>query len=116
MLDVLEGEGLQENALETGRYLSAALDDVASRHECIGDIRGTGFFKAMELVADRGSKAPGADIGARVVNGLCERGVLTGTIGPHDNIVKLRPPMVFGREQADLFIDRLDEVLGAAGA
>ena len=113
VLDVIEEEGLQDNALATGRYLSAGLADLAARHPCIGDIRGSGFFKAVELVTDRESKTPATGLAASVVNGLRDRGVLTGSIGRHSNILKLRPAMVFGRDHADLFLDKLDDVLGA---
>jgi 4-aminobutyrate aminotransferase-like enzyme len=111
VLDVLEDEGLQENALETGNYISAGLLDLAARHSCIGDVRGSGFFKAVELVTDRDSKAPATTLAGQVVNGLRDRGVLTGSIGPHDNILKLRPAMVFSRDNADLFLQQLDECL-----
>ena len=113
VLDVIEQEGLQDNASNTGRYLSAGLADLAASHSCIGDIRGSGFFKAIELVADRESKEPATELAAKVVNGLRDRGVLTGSIGPHDNILKLRPAMVFSRENADFFLEKLDGVLGA---
>lgn len=111
VLDVIEEEQLQDNAVTTGQYLTDCLERLAERHDCIGDVRGSGFFKAVELVEDRGSKKPATEKAARVVNGLRERGILTSSIGPHDNIMKLRPPMVFMREHADLFAGALDEVL-----
>jgi 4-aminobutyrate aminotransferase-like enzyme len=114
VLDVIENEGLQENALNTGRYLSDGLAELAVKHEAIGDIRGSGFFKAVELVTDRDSKQADAALAGRVVNGLRQRGVLAGSIGSHDNILKLRPPMVFTRENADHFLGILGEVLAAA--
>jgi 4-aminobutyrate aminotransferase-like enzyme len=113
VLDVIEQEKLQDNALATGGYLSAGLAEIAARHPCIGDIRGGGFFKAVELVTDKESKTPATKLAAGVVNGLCDRGILTGSIGLHDNILKLRPAMVFSRENADFFLDKLDDVLGA---
>jgi 4-aminobutyrate aminotransferase-like enzyme len=114
VLDVIESEGLQENALNTGQYLSDGLADLAVKYEAIGDIRGSGFFKAVELVSDRDLKRPDAALTKYVVNGLCKRGVLAGSIGLHDNILKLRPPMVFTRANADHFLGILDEVLAAA--
>ncbi|MFP6815915.1 MAG: aminotransferase class III-fold pyridoxal phosphate-dependent enzyme, partial [Pseudomonadales bacterium] len=90
------------------------LEDLAAEHPCIGDIRGSGLFKAVELVADRDTKTPAADLAAKAVNGLRDRGILTGSIGPHDNILKLRPAMVFSRENADMFLGVLDDALGAA--
>ena len=112
VLDVIEQEGLQDNALTTGQYLTDGLTDLVAKHEAIGDIRGSGFFKAVELVTDRDSKNPAAELATYVVNELRNRGILTGSIGPHDNILKLRPPMVFSQENADFFLGILDDVLG----
>jgi 4-aminobutyrate aminotransferase-like enzyme len=116
VLDVIEDEGLQENALEVGLYLNERLRELAAKHEVIGDVRGDGLFKAVELVTDRDSKAPAASLRARVVEGLRRRRVLAGTTGIHDNVLKLRPPMVFSRENADDFAGIFDEVLVEATA
>ena len=114
VLDVIEQEGLQDNALTTGQYLTEGLTDLAGKHNAIGDIRGSGFFKAVELVSDRETKAPAKDLTAKVVNDLRDRGILTGSIGPHDNILKLRPAMVLSRENSDFFLGVLDDVLDSA--
>ena len=112
VLDVIEQEDLQQNALTVGQYLTAGLTKLAEKHAAIGDIRGSGFFKAVELVSDRESRTPAKDLATNVVNALRSRGVLSGAIGPHDNILKLRPPMVFSRDNADFFLNVLDDVLG----
>ncbi|MFQ6003921.1 MAG: aminotransferase class III-fold pyridoxal phosphate-dependent enzyme [Woeseia sp.] len=114
VLDVIEKENLQQNALHVGQHLIDGLTILAERHECIGDIRGTGLFLAVDLVLDRETREPAAGLASGVVNGLRNRGVLTGSIGPHDNILKLRPPMVFSRENADYFLGIVDEVLAEA--
>jgi len=111
VLDVIEQEDLQQNALTTGQYLTDGLTKLAEKHAAIGDIRGSGFFKAVELVSDRKSRAPAKGLAADVVNALRSRGVLSGAIGPHDNILKLRPPMVFSRDNADFFLGVHDDVL-----
>jgi 4-aminobutyrate aminotransferase-like enzyme len=112
VLDVIEQEDLQKNALTVGQHLTDGLTKLAEKHDAIGDIRGSGFFKAVELVSDRDSRTPAKDLAANVVNALRSRGVLGGSIGPHDNILKLRPPMVFSRDNADFFLSVLDDVLG----
>jgi 4-aminobutyrate aminotransferase-like enzyme len=112
VLDVIEQEDLQQNALTTGQYLSDGLTKLAEKYDGIGDIRGSGFFKAVELVSDREARTPAKDLAATVVNAMRSSGILIGAIGPHDNILKLRPPMVFSREHADFFLDVLDDVLG----
>ena len=114
VLDVIESENLQQNALEVGQHLIDGLNDLATRHESIGDIRGSGLFLAVDLVKDRETRAPATEMTSRVVNGLRDRGILTGSIGPGDNILKLRPPMVFSTENADYFLGIVDEVLTGA--
>jgi len=114
VLDVIETENLQQNALEVGQYLIDGLNDLATRHESIGDIRGSGLFLAVDLVNDRETREPATETASRVVNGLRDRGILTGSIGPGDNILKLRPPMVFSKANADYFLGIVDEVLTGA--
>lgn len=111
VLDVIEKENLQRNAFEVGEYLVAGLQLLARKHEVIGDVRGNGLFIAVELVRDRVTRAPDAAAARKVVNELRHRGVLTGAIGPDNNILKLRPPMVIGRADAELMLSTLDDVL-----
>ncbi len=114
VLDVIEQENLQQNALDVGQHLADGLNELATRHERIGDIRGSGLFLAVDLVLDRRTREPATAMASRVVNGLRDRGILTGSIGPGDNILKLRPPMVFSKENADYFLGIVDEVLTGA--
>ncbi len=111
VLDVLEEENLQANALDVGLYLNDGLADIASRNAAIGDIRGDGLFKAIEMVTDRESRKADSALTRRIVNALRERRVLIGSTGVDNNILKLRPPMVFTRENADQFLQIFDEVL-----
>ncbi len=111
VIDVIEQEGLQENARIVGEYLTSGLRALAEKHTAIGDIRGTGLFIAVELVKDKESREPATAFTADVVNGLKDRGVLSGAIGPDANILKLRPPMVFSRDDADYMLPILDEAL-----
>ncbi len=114
VLDVIENEKLQENALDVGLHLNAGLADLAKRHEAIGDVRGDGLFKAVELVTNRDTRAPASELAGQIVEGLKARRILAGRIGMDDNILKLRPPMVFSRENADYFLQILDEVMTAS--
>ena len=111
VLDVLRDEALLENARVVGEYTLARLAELAQRHPIIGDVRGGGLFFAVELVRDRATRAPAPTESGRLVNLMRERGVLISRIGPGDNILKIRPPMVFAREHADLLIETLDGVL-----
>jgi 4-aminobutyrate aminotransferase-like enzyme/murein DD-endopeptidase MepM/ murein hydrolase activator NlpD len=113
VMDVLEAERLPENALATGRYLTAKLEALKSRHELIGDVRGAGLFLGVELVRDRETLEPATTEAGDVVNLMREAGVLASTDGPFDNVIKIKPPMVFGVREADIFADELDRAIGA---
>ncbi len=116
VLDVLEHEGLQANALRTGDHLLARLRALADQHECIGDVRGTGLYLGVDLVLDRVTKQPATALAADVANAMrdvrdgCR--VLVSTDGPADNVLKIKPPMVFDVTHADLLADALSRVLG----
>lgn len=114
VLDVIEQENLQANALEVGLYLNEGLTELASRYDSIGDVRGDGMFKAIEMVVDRDSREPARSLAPKIVNALRERCVLVGSTGVDDNILKLRPPMVFSKEDANFFLQSFDEVLAAS--
>jgi 4-aminobutyrate aminotransferase-like enzyme/Ser/Thr protein kinase RdoA (MazF antagonist) len=111
VLDVLREERLPENALRVGNHLLKRLRLLQKRHPIIGDVRGSGLFLGIDLVNDRESRAPATEQADYVVNRLRERGILAGTDGPHHNVIKLRPPLIFSEADADLFVEALDLVL-----
>jgi 4-aminobutyrate aminotransferase-like enzyme len=111
VLEVVEGQKLQSNALETGKYLHDGLQELATYKHIIGDIRGSGLFFGIDLVRDRDSREPATAQANKVVNRLRRHGVLIGTTGRYDNILKIRPPLVFSKENADLLVQKLDAVL-----
>lgn len=111
VLDVLEEEGLQENAKIVGEYARTRLRELSEKHECIGDIRGYGLFFGAELVVDRQSKIPATSFAKKVANAMREEGVLMNVLGIHYNTLKIRPPMPFSKSNADLMLETLDRVL-----
>ncbi len=115
VLRVLREEDLQANASRVGDYLKQGLQTLAQRHQLIGDIRGEGLFIGVELVTDRYTQAPATACAASVVNGLRRRQVLISATGPKANILKIRPPLVFAKEHADLLLERLDLTLNDLG-
>lgn len=110
VLDVIEGEKLQENAMVVGNYLKEGIKKLSEKYCLIGDVRGSGLFLAIELITNT-EKIPATQAANIVVQGLKDRGVLTNTIGPYSNILKLRPPMIFSKENSDFFLDALDQIL-----
>jgi 4-aminobutyrate aminotransferase-like enzyme len=111
VLDVLKTENLMARAVETGAYARDGLKKLAIRHEIIGDVRGSGLFFGAELVESRVSKAPAAKHAERVINLMRERGVLMGRNGISYNVLKIRPPMPFGKAEADIMLSALDDAL-----
>ena len=112
VLDVLRDENLQENALRVGGRLKNALRALQGKHALIGDVRGSGLFLGVDLVVDRERRAAAPMQAGYIVNRLRERGILTGTDGPYHNVLKLRPPLIFTEQDADLFVETLDAMLG----
>jgi 4-aminobutyrate aminotransferase-like enzyme/Ser/Thr protein kinase RdoA (MazF antagonist) len=111
VLDVLEEENLQQNALRVGAHLIEGLKTLQARHALIGDVRGSGLFLGIDLVLDRETREAAPWQASYVVNRLRDRGILAGTDGPHHNVIKLRPPLVFSEADANLFIETLEAVL-----
>jgi 4-aminobutyrate aminotransferase-like enzyme/Ser/Thr protein kinase RdoA (MazF antagonist) len=111
VLEVLEEERLQEQALRVGNYWIARLKASQRRFPLLGDVRGSGLFLGIDLVRDVTTREPASDEAAYVVNRLRDRGILCGTDGPHHNVIKLRPPLIFSEADADLFVETFESVL-----
>ena len=110
VLDAIEDEGLIENAKRIGGYLRAGLEEVAGRHPSIGDVRSAGLFIGIEFSLP-GTSDPDPAAAIYAINALKERGVLIGAAGAYGNVLKVRPPLCFSRDNADLFLKTLDVVL-----
>jgi 4-aminobutyrate aminotransferase-like enzyme len=115
VLDVIEGENLQAKALETGRYLIDRFADMQTRFPLIGDVRGAGLFAGVELVRDRTTLEPATEEAGLVINHMRQLGILASTDGPFDNVLKFKPPMVFGRTEADRLLASVEAALTALG-
>ena len=113
VLDVIEQENLVENAATVGEYVLQGFRNLQSKHEIIGDVRGSGLFFGIDLVTNRAAKTPAVAETRQVVNRMRDRGILMGNIGEHGNVLKLRPPLPFSAENADLLMSTLDDVLGS---
>jgi 4-aminobutyrate aminotransferase-like enzyme len=111
VLDVLEEEGLQERAARVGAKLRSLIEELAGQHPLIGEVRGAGLFIGVELVRDRSTLEPAAEETHTIVNRMRELGVLVGREGPHGNVLKIRPPLVFDENHAQQLTDALDQAL-----
>ena len=109
VIDVIEEEGLAGNVDQVGAYLRSELLKFQDSCEQLAEVRGHGLFIGMEWVQDRTSRTPDSDGATAVVNSLRDRGILIGSAGYMGNILKIRPPLVFQREHADLFLTAFEE-------
>ncbi|MEL7524158.1 MAG: aminotransferase class III-fold pyridoxal phosphate-dependent enzyme [Pseudomonadota bacterium] len=111
VLDELEERGLQDNAAAMGQLAYDRLSTLAEEHDVIGDVRQSGMVFGAEFVLDRESRKPAGDFADRVVNEMRRRGIILSKLGRQKNTLKIRPPMPFAAEHADLLFDTLDDVL-----
>jgi 4-aminobutyrate aminotransferase-like enzyme len=115
VLDAIENDRLQENALITGKYLIQELMKLQSEEgpgkKIIGDIRGAGLFIGIEIVKDREGRIPDAKTASLLVNKMKERRILLSTDGPDENIIKFKPPLCFKRENAMELLSSLRSAL-----
>ncbi len=108
VLEVIDREGLIANAGQVGGYLRQRLDGLRGRHAAIADVRGMGLYCGVEIA---GAPAEARRRAAAIVNGLRRRHVLIGACAPDGNVLKIRPPLPFSTEHADLLVEALDAVL-----
>jgi len=111
VMEVIERENLQENALKVGDHLIAELAKLAKRRRIIGDVRGAGLFVGVELVRDGIKRTPATAEAKHVVSRMKEKRILISSDGPDNNVLKLKPPIVFSIENVNHFVSVLDEVL-----
>jgi 4-aminobutyrate aminotransferase-like enzyme len=111
VLNVIEEEGLQQNARDVGKYLKSLLNELKEKYSMIGDVRGYGLFLGIELVRDLESLDPGDKEADQIENAMKEKGILISTDGPDHNILKIKPPLVFNRRNALFLTETLDEIL-----
>lgn len=111
VLDVIEDEGLMQNAQATGDYMLKGMRDLQKRFASIGDVRGAGLFLGLEFVKSREGREPDGALSLKVVNRMRDHRVLISAAGIHGNTLKIRPPLPFGKEHADIFLRTLGEVL-----
>ncbi len=112
-LDVIDREGLLENSAEVGNHILRRVADWPVKHKLVGDVRGRGLMIGIELVTDKQTKQPAPAERDRVVELAFERGVLFLGCGP--NTIRIAPPLITTKEQADVAMDVLEECIEIAG-
>ena len=113
VLNEIEHNNLLEQVTQVGSYVASGLRKLQEKYELIGEVRDRGLFFGLELVTDRQTKEPAGTEAKRLVNAMRDRGVLISKIGRFDNILKIRPPLVFNREHGDFLLATLDDALAS---
>ena len=111
VLEVIETENLRENVADVGNYLRAELIKLQPYCPPMAEVRGHGLFIGLEWVSDCDAKTPDRDGATVFVNRLKDKGFLIGSAGSLGNVLKIRPPLVFAREHADLFLTAFAEIV-----
>ncbi|NNE02382.1 MAG: aminotransferase class III-fold pyridoxal phosphate-dependent enzyme [Eudoraea sp.] len=114
VLEVIEEEGLQEHAKNTGNYLIKLLEELKLSFEVIGDVRGYGLFLGVELVDLQGG--PNTILAGKLKNNLRNKHILVSTDGPHDNVIKIKPPLTFTRADCDHLVSCIKTILAEISA
>lgn len=114
VIDEIDNQELLKNATEVGEHLKGGLDKINEKYDFVGNIQGSGLFWGLDLVEDPESKEPMHDDKLRHITTLLkDEGVMMGSTGRYDNILKIRPPLVFSKENADQALAAIDKVFAA---
>jgi 4-aminobutyrate aminotransferase/(S)-3-amino-2-methylpropionate transaminase len=113
-INAIASQEFLDHAKAFGEEIMTRLQAMAERHQVIGEVRGIGPMAAIELVTDRESKEPAADVAAATVAGALERGLLLLKTGIYDNVLRILVPITASEEDLTLGLDRLEESLAAA--
>jgi len=109
VLDIVDDEGLQDNARRMGAKLIAGLKALEVKYACVGDVRGMGLFLGLELINQNGSQASNTCV--YIKNRMRDHRILIGSEGPKDNILKIRPPLTIDDEGVGMILTTLDQIL-----
>jgi 4-aminobutyrate aminotransferase-like enzyme/Ser/Thr protein kinase RdoA (MazF antagonist) len=111
VLEVVREEDLQANALKAGKRMLAGLNTLIERFPIVGDVRGSGLFLGVELVRNRETLEPATREAEFIVNRMRDAGILLGIDGPFENVIKIRPPMPFDEDNAEVLVANLERIL-----
>ncbi|CAJ0558565.1 unnamed protein product, partial [Mesorhabditis spiculigera] len=116
VLKVIREENLLEHSEEVGAEFKKSLTALKEKHECVGDIRGVGMFWGVDIVKDRKTREPDTKLALALILKLRqEREILLNADGPHENILKFKPPLCFTTENVKESISALSAVLTEMG-
>ena len=109
VLEVIEKEALQQNALEVGQYLRDRLEILQRDYPVIGELHGSGLLLGVDVIKPDGALNP--EMADQIMNNMRDYGVLIGTTGQNYATLKIRPPIVFQKEHAEILLAALTKAL-----
>jgi len=109
VLNVLEEEGLQQNALEVGNHYMQLMNKLKEDFTCIGDIRGSGLFLGFEIIDEEGKQ--NSALASHIKNEMRNRHILISTDGPYDNVIKSKPPLCFNKKDAEVVVENIQDII-----
>jgi len=110
-LSIMQEDKLTENCAHVSVYLKQKLEQLQAKHTLIGNVRGLGMFIGIELVKDHETLEPATNEALALAELMKREGVLIGATGRFGNVIKVRPPLVFSNDNADLLVEKLDKLL-----
>ena len=111
VLSIIEDENLQGNALKVGNHLKQQFARMQTDWSLIGDVRGLGLFLGIEIIKEGQADQPDADMAKNIVEAMKNQGILLSTDGPYNNVIKIKPPLVFSIENANFLVNTFEEVI-----
>lgn len=115
VIDIIQDEGLIENAEKIGGYLKTELLKIKDDFDYLGDVRGPGLFIGLDIVDNKEDKNPDKEKAIEIVEILKSKGVLISNAGHYRNVLKLRPPLVFDLDNANLLLETLNQAFREVG-
>ena len=115
VIDIIQDEGLIENAEKIGGYLKTELLKIKDDFDYLGDVRGPGLFIGLDIVDNKEDKNPDREKAIEIVEILKNKGVLISNAGQYRNVLKLRPPLVFDLDNANFLLETLNQVFREVG-
>ena len=102
VLEVIENENLQNNALYIGKYFLSELQKIKNKNKkYISEVKGRGLFLGLDIIKESNSLKPNKELAKKIINFMREKGILLSTDGPYENVIKIKPPLIFNKENVD---------------
>jgi 4-aminobutyrate aminotransferase-like enzyme len=111
VLDVIEDEGLQKQALEVGEHLKSEFESLVFEFDCVGAVYGHAMYLGVDIVTDKKSRNPDSHKALLICEAMKEKGIIVYPTGDFYNILKIKPPLCFTKENAKVFVEALTAVL-----